>query len=84
MVGALLFALGTWDLRRDPERGVRLLALGSAFAYNRLLPSLDWEPVAARAEDRLPGRLDEQRAAYAGLLSAGLRDEAARLVAETG
>lgn len=66
--GLLLLAMGTWSLLRAaapvPD-ALRLLALADRFAYNRMLPTTAWEPVAAAAEKALPGGLDELRAAYA-------------------
>jgi predicted ATPase/DNA-binding SARP family transcriptional activator len=70
VLGVGLFALGAWWLLREAggeEEAVRLIVLADRFAYNRAVPSMAWAPVAARAEERAPGRLAE------------LRDETSRL-----
>jgi hypothetical protein len=93
VAGALVLALGLWRLTRsggDPagddragdERAVRLLAMADALSYNRMLPSLSWEPAAAVAERLRPGALAACRAELAGRSAVELRGDAARLVAE--
>jgi predicted ATPase/DNA-binding SARP family transcriptional activator len=67
-VGLLLLAMGTWGLLRQAAPApdaLRMLALARSFAYNRMLPTTAWEPIAEAAEKALPGGLDELRAAYA-------------------
>ena len=58
VVGLLLFALGTWALRKralaDAD-AVRLLVLAERCAYPRFIPTLDWHHVATLAEEREPG-----------------------------
>lgn len=64
VAGLALFALAAWALLREDEDGggaaaqaVRLLVLADRFAYNRAIPSMAWAPIAARAEQRAPGRV---------------------------
>jgi hypothetical protein len=67
VLGAALFGLGCWGIRRDavPARIVpRLLALADRFAYNRTTPSMAWELIAPLVEQRIPGELDVARAEY--------------------
>nr|WP_246851577.1 BTAD domain-containing putative transcriptional regulator [Patulibacter sp. SYSU D01012] len=83
VVGAGLFAAGTWwTLREDGpvEGALRLLVLAERFSYNRTVPSMAWAPVAARAEERAPGRLAALRDETAGLEDAALRRAALRAV----
>jgi hypothetical protein len=88
MTGAVLFALGLWQvtLEDQPPRAlsqaVRMLVLADAFAYNRLLPSLSWDTAAAVAEERARGQVAAARAEIAGRNVAELRADAVRLVAE--
>ena len=45
--GLLLFALGAWVLLREAapaQDALRLLALADRFAYNRMIPTMLWEP----------------------------------------
>jgi predicted ATPase/DNA-binding SARP family transcriptional activator len=69
VTGLALFAVAAWALLREDdgaEAAVRLLVLAERFSYNRWVPSMAWAPVAARAEERVPGRIDAERAALAG------------------
>jgi tetratricopeptide (TPR) repeat protein len=59
---------------------VRLLVLADRFAYNRAIPTLRWERIAATAEELAPGRIAEFQAAYADRRPADLLDEACRAV----
>jgi hypothetical protein len=83
-----VLALGLWRLTRDDQtasgldRAVRLLAMADALSYNRMLPSLSWDPAAVVAEGRRPGALAACRAELAGRTAVELRGDAARLVAE--
>ena len=67
--GVPLVAVGAWALRHgDPaayDEALRLMAIGHRWTYNRSLPSLAWEPLAAMADEVRPGRLDELQAEYA-------------------
>jgi hypothetical protein len=66
--GLLLFALGAWALLRRAApvaEAVRLLALAQRFAYNRMLPTMAWDRIAAAAQERLPGGLGQMSAEYA-------------------
>lgn len=76
VVGLGLFAAGAWWTLREEEgveAAVRMLALADRFAYNRTVPSMAWAPVAARAEERAPGRLAGACDEAAGLEGAMLR-----------
>ncbi|MCF6377793.1 NB-ARC domain-containing protein [Nocardioides KLBMP 9356] len=68
--GVILVALGSWVLRFGPaeqhEDAVRLLAVAHRWAYNRSIPVMAWEPVVARADAALPGRVGELVAELAG------------------
>jgi hypothetical protein len=60
VAGMVLFSLGAWGLLRDAapaDDAVRLLALAERFAYNRAIPTMAWERMAPRAEERAPGRI---------------------------
>ena len=81
--GLLLFALGAWSLVRKaapPDDGLRLVALADRFAYNRTLPTMRWDRIAAAADEALPGRLAEMLAQYAGRRPSDLLAEAWRAV----
>lgn len=83
VVGMLLFALGNWGLLRlaaPAEDAIRLLALAHRFAYNRTVPTLMWEQVAAAAEEAAAGRIAEFQALYVGRRPADLLAEACRAV----
>lgn len=54
-------------------------ALGVRFAYNRTLPTMTWERIAAEAEEAAPGRIAELQAEYAARQAADLIPEARRL-----
>ena len=65
VVGMLLFALGSWGLLRDAVpagEAAQLLVLAERFAYNRAVPTMAWERIAPRAEERAPGRIAALRA----------------------
>jgi hypothetical protein len=83
VAGLALFALGTWVLLREEapaDTPLRLLALADRFAYNRTVPTMAWEPAAARADAVAPGRLAELRTGYAGRRTGELLDEARGIV----
>lgn len=68
VLGTVLFSLATWGLLREDERPAvvgQLLALADRFGYNRFLPSLRWEPVAAELSRRAPAVLEDHRVAIA-------------------
>jgi hypothetical protein len=76
IIGSVLFALGTWEVRcGDPALARRLVDLAEAFTFNRMLPSLDPAWVAPLLP---PG--DE----WLDVPREGLREEAARLLAQIG
>ncbi len=80
-VGVVLFALGTWSLRHQPELAedaLRLLALAERLAYNRTAPTTHWAVAAAAAERAAPGRLTRLLAEYADRRPADLLAEARR------
>ncbi|MET3961716.1 putative ATPase/DNA-binding SARP family transcriptional activator [Marmoricola sp. OAE513] len=65
--GLGLFALGAWALQHDAlpvEDAVRLLVLADRFAYNRSIPTMSWARIAAEAETRAPGLLEQTQAEY--------------------
>jgi hypothetical protein len=80
--GLLLFALGAWGLLRKaaaaPE-ALRLLALADRFAYNRTIPTMQWERMLPPAEEAQPGALAGFQAEYAGHRPPDLLGEARRL-----
>jgi predicted ATPase/DNA-binding SARP family transcriptional activator len=80
--GLLLFALGAWGLLRKaaaaPE-ALRLLALADRFAYNRTIPTMQWERMLPPAEEAQPGALAGFQAEYAGRRPPDLLGEARRL-----
>jgi predicted ATPase/DNA-binding SARP family transcriptional activator len=83
VAGLALFALGTWALLRDPAEArdaVALLVLAERFAYNRMIPTMGWERIAAYAEARAPGRIAELRNELGDRRPQELVDEAHRLV----
>jgi predicted ATPase/DNA-binding SARP family transcriptional activator len=83
VAGMVLFALGTWGLRRGTvpvADAVRLLVLADRFAYNRFVPTLAWEPVAEPAEAAAPGAIDALRAEYGTRRGPELLAEARALV----
>ncbi|MEV0272559.1 BTAD domain-containing putative transcriptional regulator [Hamadaea sp. NPDC050747] len=85
--GLVLFALGAWGLLRDAlpvEKAVRLIALADRFAYNRSMPTLAWERIAPRAEERAPGLLAALAAEYGDRRGPDLLDEARDLVERIG
>jgi hypothetical protein len=88
VAGAVVLALGLWELTRDGqeptalERAVRLVVMADALAYNRMLPSLSWQNATAVARRHRPDVLTAYRAELAGRAAVELRGEARRLVAE--
>ena len=80
--GLLLLSLGAWALLRaaaPAANAVHLVVLAERFAYNRMLPSMAWEPIVAVAQQALAGGIDEfegLRAQYAGRRPPELLDEA--------
>lgn len=87
VTGMLLLGLGSWGLLRDAvprDDALRLLVLAERFAYSRLIPSMAWEPIASRAEQRAPGRIAELQAEYGERRGPALLGEAQRLVEQAG
>lgn len=77
----LLFAIGAWGLIPDAapaDDAVRLLALADRFAYNRTIPTMAWERLAPKAEERAPGRLAQLRDEYHDRRPPDLLEEAQR------
>jgi predicted ATPase/DNA-binding SARP family transcriptional activator len=82
--GVGLFALGAWGVLRDDgplEVALELLALAAGFAYNRWVPSMSWDVVAARADEREPGALDRALTAVGDRRGRVLLEPARRAVA---
>jgi hypothetical protein len=59
---------------------VALLVLAERFAYNRMIPTMGWERIAPRAEERAPGRIAALREELGDRRPQELVDEAHRLV----
>ncbi|MFC0224862.1 ATP-binding protein [Nocardioides zeicaulis] len=82
--GLLLAALGAWVLRfgaaDQHEDGVRLLALAHRWAYNRSIPVMAWEPLAAMADAAAPELVGRLVAELADRPGPGLVPEAAAVV----
>ncbi|WP_210651798.1 BTAD domain-containing putative transcriptional regulator [Nocardioides sp. SYSU D00065] len=61
--GVMLVALAAWLLRFGQadlhDDAVRLLAIAHRWAYNRSIPVLAWAPMAALADEKLPGRVGQ-------------------------
>lgn len=86
-VGGALFALGSWRLRHGEaaaDDAVRLLVLADRFAYNRSVPTMAWEPVAARAEQLAPGLLAAMQSEHEARSPRELLGEARDLLARLG
>jgi len=58
---------------------LRLLALADRFAYNRTMPTMMWEQIAAAAEEAAPGQLTEFQARYRDSQPPDLLTQARRL-----
>lgn len=85
VVGSVIYALGLWELTRSEGPGSRaaaLLAVAERFAYNRMLPSLDWAYAEQRAEELVPGALETARDALGTGRPHELRDRVRNLVAQ--
>jgi tetratricopeptide (TPR) repeat protein len=79
VMGVALYGLGLWALRRGtlpPPVAVRLVALAERFAYNRLVPTMDWAHAVDAAERVTPGLLGEILAGYGERRGPELIDEA--------
>jgi hypothetical protein len=67
VAGMVLFGLGAWGLLHGDvaaDDAVRLLVLAERFAYNRTIPTMAWERIEPRAEERHPGAIAAWRARY--------------------
>ncbi|HEY4826742.1 MAG TPA: transcriptional regulator, partial [Solirubrobacteraceae bacterium] len=83
VAGQVLFSLGAWGLLRQAmsaDDAVNLLVLADRFAYNRFIPTLEWERIVPRAEEAAPGRIAEFRARYGDRRPQDLLDAARRAV----
>jgi hypothetical protein len=72
VLGSALFALGVWELTfGDRTAGAELLAYADRFAYNRMLPSLDWAWATSLAQPARigPGQPAQLRKAVHALLA---------------
>jgi hypothetical protein len=79
VLGTVFFGLGAWGLLRSAlpaADAVALLVLADRFAYNRMLPTMDWAAVAGEAERLAPGRIAALRAEYGDRRGPDLLDEA--------
>jgi len=83
--GVPVVAVGAWLTRfgteAEQEDGIRLLAIGDRWAYNRSLPAMAWSPMQAIAERARPGRLAVLREEYADRPGYDLVPEAQALMA---
>jgi predicted ATPase/DNA-binding SARP family transcriptional activator len=85
VVGLALFGLGSWALLHDAapaHHAVTLLALGDRLAYTRSVPTMAWERIAPRAEERAPGLLAAAQQRYAGRRPRDLLGEAREVVGD--
>jgi len=85
VTGIALAGVAAWQLttdRGDREAGARLLALARGFSYNRWFPVMDWETLAAYAEEAAPGRLASWIETYDGRRGRDLRGEVSDALAE--
>jgi len=83
VAGQLLFSLGAWGLLQkamSSDDAVDLLVLADRLAYNRTIPSMEWERIVPRAEEAAPGRIAELQARYRDRRPQDLLDEARRAV----
>jgi predicted ATPase/DNA-binding SARP family transcriptional activator len=83
VAGLVVFGLGAWAQIRGAapvEDAARLLVLAERFAYNRMIPSMNWERIAPGVEAAAPGLLDRVRATYGERRPEELLDEARRVV----
>ncbi|MFA4929647.1 MAG: BTAD domain-containing putative transcriptional regulator [Patulibacter sp.] len=83
VAGMVLFALGAWGLLRqdeDPDGALRALVLAERFSYSQFIPTMAWDRIVPRADERAPGRIAELRAEYGDRRGPALLDEALRLV----
>jgi hypothetical protein len=79
--------MGAWGLlhqRLPSEDAVRLLAYAERFAYNRSVPTMAWERIAPRAEERAPGVLAKVDDELGERRGPELLDEVRAFVAELG
>jgi predicted ATPase len=79
VIGLMLFALGTWGLRRgtmDQTDAVRLLVLAERMSYPRFTLTMAWDRAVADAEGRTPGTVAAIDAEYGERRGAALLDEA--------
>ncbi|HET6153440.1 MAG TPA: BTAD domain-containing putative transcriptional regulator [Marmoricola sp.] len=82
--GVALFALGSWGLYAGAmaERdAVRLLVLAERFAFNRGVPTMDWDRTATHVEELVPGLLAEIQAELDDLRGPDLLAETRAFVA---
>jgi predicted ATPase/DNA-binding SARP family transcriptional activator len=82
--GVLLVALAAWVLRYGPVEqhpdGVRLLAYGHRWSYNRSVPVMAWEPMVEMAEAAEPGLVGRLVSELADRPGPALLSEAAGVV----
>lgn len=83
VAGVALFGLALWGLLRETlpvPTALRLAVFAAHFGYNRMLPSLAWENLAAPAERAAPGLLAEIDAEHGEQRGAQLLDTARRVL----
>jgi predicted ATPase/tetratricopeptide (TPR) repeat protein/DNA-binding SARP family transcriptional activator len=82
VLGLALYGVAMWSLRGSaegalpPPVAVRLLALAERLAYNRSVPTMDWEHAVEVAERAAPGLLEEVLGEYGGRRGPDLVGEA--------
>jgi tetratricopeptide (TPR) repeat protein len=85
--GLVLFSLGAWGLLHDAlshNDSLRLIVLADRFAYNRVMPTMSWERITARAEELAPGLMAVVATEYGDRRGPDLLDEARSLVERIG
>lgn len=84
VAGLGLFALGSWALQQGlvaDRDAIRLLVLADRFSYHGQRPSIDWDAIAAVAEHKAPGAIEEISAKYGDRRGLDLVPEAQAAVA---
>jgi hypothetical protein len=83
VAGMALAAVGVQHLEKEPDVGVRLLALARGFGYNQAYPVMAWAALRSLADSAAPGRLDLALEEYDGRRGRQLRGEALRVLGLT-
>jgi hypothetical protein len=86
--GIVVVAVSAWLLRfgteAERDAGVRLLATGERWSYNRSLPAMAWAPLRALAERVRPGRVDVLVGEYADRPGYDLVEETRAMLTSSG